>query len=67
MPHLDAAALSLDSNGLDFLGKVLETPANFAIPRKAFDVPASNTGLSDVLVECEVNRPRRLEAMVEAV
>lgn len=65
MPHLDAAALALDKNGLEFLSQVLEVPAGFALPGNAFESSAAWSIGADPRVECEINRLRRPETMVE--
>lgn len=64
MPHLDAAALSLDTAGLEFLGKVLEVDADFVLPRNAFSVPVCNSANPDSRIDYD-GAPRRLAAIVE--
>ena len=67
MPHLDAGALSADPEGLEFLSKVLEIHSDSLPPRRAFDVPARKRSADRSMRQAEVNRPRRLVPISEAV
>ena len=65
MPHLDASSLSIEAESLDFLRAVLGTSENGPAPRHAFDVPKAAPAQS-LVMDGEINRPRRPAALAEA-
>lgn len=67
MPHLDASALLTDQDGLEFLSKVLEGPADPLPVRRSFGRPSGKGLRVRSKVVGEVNRPRRLAPLPEAV
>ncbi|MDB5589527.1 hypothetical protein [Enterovirga sp.] len=64
MPHLDASALSTDPEGMDLLRDLLDVPSAPVIPVGAFEVKVAS-GASQLSLDSEVTRPRRLEFLSE--
>lgn len=67
MPHLDAGALSTDTDGMEFLSKVLDVRSDAAPTWRPFDLPGKSKARPKVRLHAEINRPRRLVPVPEAV
>ena len=67
MPHLDAGALSIDAEGLEFLGKVLDVRAEVLPAWRPADLSAKMKLRPRIRLHAEVNRPRRFVPIPEAV